>query len=159
MQSGQKRWAFRLTPSRHILTVSSMEQFHMAEQEWAWREWSCCFASWTTSARPPFSLATPSASHPDSLGADAASRNVNHQLTMLCAWQVPATRSLCYAMCYTLFEPSHIEQTIVVNIKLDPDGLAQCPLALWTCRDLQHAADLVCLCGSRVNINILLWHH
>ena len=67
VQSVHKLWGSQLKVFNHTLMRSNMEPFLMVELVLAWKELSCCSASWTTSAKPHCFHVTPSGSHHETL--------------------------------------------------------------------------------------------
>ncbi len=63
VQSVRKLWGSQLRVFNHTLMRSSTEPFLMVELVLAWKELSCCSASWTTFAKPLCFHVTPSGSH------------------------------------------------------------------------------------------------
>ena len=79
VQSVHKLWGFQLRVFNHTLMRSNMEPFLMVELVLAWKELSCCSASWTTSAKPHCFHVTPSGSHHETLEGSPNTVNIVFQ--------------------------------------------------------------------------------
>ncbi len=86
VQSVRKLWGSQLRVFNHTLMRSSMELFLMVELVLAWKESSCCSASWTTSAKPLCFHVTPSGSHHETL--KGSPNIVNIVCSFLCSLMI-----------------------------------------------------------------------